>query len=235
MRYVSATASVSAFAACCAGTLFCLSPHALAAEVTYEHPELTIVAKEEPLDTVLKSLGREMRIFITVPTGLNPEVSCNAQSQPVKQALKCLLGEMSYSLEWEAGGERLAGLTIFASNAQSAVNTNPARNTQYPARLGDAADQAAEPTGRAPVLPGSGGSVPAEVEADAMERALEMDMQRAEHEARMAEEREVHEAEMALRRQEEEIAQEERMREETARHEAEMRVYIESQGLKFPD
>lgn len=233
MRYVSATTTVSAVAAFSCGILFCMSSHAMSAEVTYDYPELTIVAKEEPLDTVLKSLGREMRIFITVPTGLNPEVTCNAQRQPVKQALKCLLGEMSYSLEWEAGGERLAGLTIFASNAQPAASTSPARSTQYPAQLQDAPDQAAEQSDRVPVPPGSGGSAPAE--ADAMERALEMDMQRAEHEARMAEEREAHEAEMALRRQEDEIAQEERMKEETARHEAQMRAYIESQGLKFPE
>jgi len=92
----------------------------MAAEVKYQHPELTIVAQQEPLDSVLKSLGREMRIFVTVPTGFNPVVNCDIQNQSIKQALRTLLGDTSYSLEWEKGGDKLVGLTIFGAGARDA-------------------------------------------------------------------------------------------------------------------
>ena len=95
-------------------TLLSVSITSMAATVEYQHPDLTIVAKDEPLDSVLKSLGKEMRIYITVPTGLNPIVSCDIQQQPIKQAFKNLLGDMSYSLEWEEKTGQLAGLTILA-------------------------------------------------------------------------------------------------------------------------
>jgi hypothetical protein len=226
-----------AIAALLACLMLCNSVATRSAEVKYQHPDLTIVAEDEPLDTVLKSLGREMRIFVTVPTGFNPTVECNVQNQPIKQALKTLLGDMSYSLEWESGGERLAGLTIFGSDARSTAGTSPTHNTQNPARTqtGPRADGTASQGDGLPATAGNASPVSTEPDPDAMERDAQMEAERAEHEARMAEEREAHEAEMALRHQEEAVAQEARMKEETARHEAEMRAYIEAQGLRFPD
>ena len=93
-------------------TLLSVSINGIAATVDYEHPDLTIVAEGEPLDSVLKSLGKEMRIYIVVPAGFNPIVSCDIQQRPIKQAFKTLLGDMSYSLEWEENTGQLAGLTI---------------------------------------------------------------------------------------------------------------------------
>ncbi len=92
-------------------SLLFVSTISMAATVDYQHPDLTIVAKEEPLDSVLKSLGKEMRIYITAPTGINTLVSCDIQHRPVKQAFKTLLGDMSYSLEWEekTGGPDYSG------------------------------------------------------------------------------------------------------------------------------
>ncbi|MBK6736522.1 MAG: hypothetical protein IPG64_00875 [Haliea sp.] len=112
-------------------TLLSVSITSIAATVDYEHPNLTIVAKDEPLDSVLKSLGKEMRIYIVVPAGLNPIVSCDIQQRPIKQAFKTLLGDMSYSLEWEENTGQLAGLTILAGGGNSAVATvsnNPSRS-----------------------------------------------------------------------------------------------------------
>jgi hypothetical protein len=235
VTFYSANQSVRGLATLLAAILMGYSAASMSAEVKYQHPNLTIVAEDEPLDSVLKSLGREMRIFVTVPTGFNPVVSCDVQNQSVKQALKSLLGEMSYSLEWESGGERLAGLTIFGSDAQTTAGASPARNTQYPDGETAGPQSVDNAVGQEAAVSRSGGAIPAQVEDNAVELTAEMDAQRAEHEARMAEEREIHEAEMALRRQEEEVAQEARMQEETARHEAEMRAYIESQGLKFPE
>jgi hypothetical protein len=85
-----------------------------AATVEYQHPDLTIVARQEPLDTVLKSIGKEMRIFIAVPTGLNLVVNCDIRQQPIQQAFMTMLGDLSYSLEWEKRTGKLVGLTILA-------------------------------------------------------------------------------------------------------------------------
>jgi hypothetical protein len=104
--------------------LLFVSATCMAATVTYQHPDLTIVAKEEPLDAVLKSLGKEMRIYVTIPAGLNPVVNCDIQQQPVKQAFKTLLGDVSYSLAWEEKTGRLVGLTILAGG-EGATNDAP--------------------------------------------------------------------------------------------------------------
>lgn len=206
-------------------TLLSLSISSMAATVEYQHPDLTIVAREEPLDTVLKSLGKEMRIYITVPTGLNPIVSCDIQHQPIKQAFKTLLGDMSYSLEWEEKTGQLVGLTILAGGEAPAVS-NTSSNSQNvsqatPEPVMSTGGQSAAPT---PVDHGDHDTAMADHDARRetaiAEDEARMEADRAEHEARMAEERE---------------AQEERMKEEVARHEEEMRVYIESQGLTFPD
>jgi len=213
------------------------APCALAAEVEYQHPDLTIVAQDEPLHGVLQSLGREMRIFVTIPSGLNPRVHCNIQRQPIEQALKGLLGDVSYSLEWEAGSERLVGLTIFSSQPSTSQDASPARTARFPPGMlaePSPGDASAGPESAHEASDGAA-MVPAEVEANAMELAAQADAGGAGHETDTAAEREAYEAEVALRRQEAMIAQEERLREETARHEAQMRAYVESQGIQFPD
>ena len=205
-------------------TLLSVSITSMAATVEYQHPDLTIVAKEEPLDSVLKSLGKEMRIYITVPTGLNPMVSCDIQQQPIKQAFKTLLGDMSYSLEWEEKTGQLAGLTILAGGGESAVANKPSQSQSVsqasPVSVASTSGQRATPT---PVDHGDHDTAMADREA-------RMETDRAEHEARMETDREEHEARMV----EERAAQEVRMQEEVARHEAEIEAYLESQGLQPP-
>jgi hypothetical protein len=101
--------------------LLSLATNSIAATVEYQYPDLTIVAEQEPLESVLKSVGREMRIFVTIPAGLDTVVKTNIQHQPIKQAFKNLLGDLDYSLVWAKGGERLLGLTIFAGGGEAAV------------------------------------------------------------------------------------------------------------------
>jgi hypothetical protein len=120
------------------GTLLFLSTTCIAATVEYQHPDLTIVAKEEPLDSVLKSLGKEMRIYVTIPTGLNPVVNCDIQRQPIRQAFKTLLGEVSYSLEWAENTGQLAGVTILAGGEGAAME---AERSEGDARMADAQDE----------------------------------------------------------------------------------------------
>ena len=206
-------------------TLLSVSITSIAATVEYDHPTLTIVAKDEPLDSVLKSLGKEMRIYVTVPTGLNPVVSCDIQQQPIKQAFKTLLGDMSYSLEWEEKTGKLAGLTILAGGEGVAAVSNKPSQTQsasqaVPVPVVNSNGQRATPT---PAVQGDHNAAMADREA-------RMETDRAEHEARMEAEREEHEARMV----EERAAQEERMKEEVARHEAETAEYLKSQGLQPP-
>jgi hypothetical protein len=209
-------------------TLLSVSISGIAATVDYEHPDLTIVAEGEPLDSVLKSLGMEMRIYIVVPAGFNPIVSCDIQQRPIKQAFKTLLGDMSYSLEWEEKTGQLAGLTILAGGGHSAVATvsnNPSRSQSVgqvtPAVVATVATAGGQ---RAAATP---------VDQDGYDTAIadhetRMEAQRAEHEARIATARAEHDA----RTVEERAAQEERMKEDEARHEEEMAVYLmESQGL----
>ncbi len=204
-----------------------------AATVEYLHPDLTIVAKEEPLDTVLKSLGKEMRIYITVPTGLNPVVSCNIQQQPVKQAFKTLLGDMSYSLEWEEKTGKLVGLTILAGGDGSAVANVSAKPSHTPS-----VEQAA-PAAIASAS-GHGAGTPA-APSDHAPPMVEDDTAMAEHEARMETERAAHEERMEAQRVEHEArmveeraAQEVRMQEEVARHDAELEAELAAEGLRPP-
>ena len=208
-------------------TLLPLSTTSMAATVEYQHPDLTIVAKEEPLQSVLKSVGKEMRIFITTPTGINPLVSCDIQNQPIKLAFKKLLGDMSYSLEWEDGGERLVGLTILAGGEGVATASGRPSHTQT-------GEQAAS----VPVASG-GNRPPVEQSAndapDATAAMADHDAEIAEHEARMEderEEREAQEAEMVIRQQEQEIAHEERMKKEEAQIEAEAATHLAAEGIE---
>lgn len=205
--------------------LLCLSTASLAATVEYRHPDLTIVARDEPLDAVLKSLGREMRIYITVPAGLNPVVNCDIQQQPVKQAFKNLLGDMSYSLEWDDRTGKLLGLTILAGGEGVAAISSPERSGNQSA---PATDTGSAALGAAPQGQRSDAVPPVRPDDTAMaEHEARMEASRAEHEARMETERAEHEARMA----EERAAQEVRMQEEVERHEAEMKALAESMGI----
>ena len=199
----------------------------VAAEVEYHHPDLTIVAKDEPLDSVLKSVSQEMRIFVTTPTGLNPLVNCDIQNLPLKQAFKKLLGDMSYSLEWKDDGERLVGLTILSSADGSAASTVPDRHSAAPGTN----QPASSPAGYRGT-PNPGAAITSSHGAAPMpEDDSSVAVEREEQEARMAEERAARDTEMEQRRQEEVIAHEARMAEEAVRNEAEMAEYFESQGI----
>ena len=98
---------------------------AFAADVDYQHPTITIVANNEPLDSVLKSVSREMKIFVTTPSGFNPIVNCDIQNQPVEKAFKTLMGSMSYSLEWKNDGQQLIGLTILSGSDEPGSRSSP--------------------------------------------------------------------------------------------------------------
>jgi hypothetical protein len=223
-------------------TLLFASMTGMAATVEYQHPDLTIVAREEPLDVVLKSLGKEMRIYVTVPTGLNPVVNCDIQQQPVKQAFKNLLGDMSYSLEWEEKTGKLVGLTILAGGegAAALVPAGPsrARSMEQAAPVPGASTdkQGAGTPSDSVVPPPMGGDDTAmaehEVRMEAVrgEHEARMETERAEHEARLETERVEHEARMV----EERAAQEVRMKEEVARHDAELEAELASEGLPSP-
>jgi len=210
--------------------LLSVSMGSQAATVEYQDPNLTIVAKEEPLQAVLKSIGKEMGISVTTPTDLNPMVSCAIEKQPVKQALKKLLGELSYSLKWDEKSGELVGLTILGSGTGSAVAAAPERQSP----------PASANVGSSPPVSSSGNQAlgtpvdRSDHAAPMPEHEPPMDAVGEEREAQMAEEREAHEAEMTQRRQEEEVAQEARMKEEVQRNDDQMRAYIESQGLTMP-
>jgi hypothetical protein len=200
------------------------SAGSIAATVEYQHPDVSIVAVDESLDSVLKSLAQEMNLSVSTPIGINPVINCNIQNQPIKQAFKNLLGELSYSLVWADDGERLTGLVILAGDGEEAsVSERPptdTRNTQV-AYVPDASDssQSANPE-------------PARYDDPEMaDRGAEMALERQEQEARMAEERAEQEAEMEKRQQEEEIAHKAEMAEERARRESEMSNLAESLGL----
>jgi hypothetical protein len=211
-----------------AAVLLSFSLGAVAAEVEYRHPDLTIVAKDEPLDSVLKSISKEMRIFVTAPTGLNPLVNCDIQSRPLKQAFTTLLGDMSYSLEWKDDGEQLVGLTILSGTGDSVTDTGTDRNSAAPGL-----DQAATlpgSTNRDSPLSGRPDATGGEAAQQSMDGNA-MAVEQEDREARMAQEKEARVAEMETRRQEEEIAHEARMAEEAVRNEAEMAEYFESQGI----
>jgi hypothetical protein len=216
--------------------LLSVSMTSMAATVEYRHPDLTIVAKDEPLQSVLKSVREEMQIFVTMPTGINPVVSCDIQNQSIKRALKRLLGELSYSLEWEGQSGRLVGLTILSSDGD-AVATAVSKSSSTPG-----ASQAS------PVVVTSGNSQAAVIgaaradhdrptadqDAQRAEQEARMEVEREEREARMAEQREAHEAEMAVLRQEQEIEHEARMEEDIARKQAEEATLFAEEAARRP-
>jgi hypothetical protein len=218
-----------------AAVLLSLSTISMAATVTYQNPDLTIVAKDEPLDAVLKSLGKEMQIYVTVPTGLNPVVNCDIQQQPVKQAFKTLLGDMSYSLQWSKKTGKLLGLTILAGgtgNAGVASVSDKGFQSQSgeqaaPAATTSVRHQGAVVQGKHDTSTVSGETAVAEdvaiaehkarMEVERANQEARMEIQRVEHLARMAEEREAILAEAALRRQEDEQNEQNDMADEKSR------------------
>jgi hypothetical protein len=208
--------------------LLLVSTGGMAATVQYDHPEVTIVAEDEPLDSVLTALGREMKLTVTTPVGINPVINCDIRNQPIKRAFKSLLGELSYSLVWAEDGERLTGLVILAGDGDA--NEVAVSQPQASGVSGDQVVSVSSAGGgrRSTGAPDYSGDNPQVAEHEAL-----MEDERAEHEARMAEEREAREAEMMLKRQEHEVAHEARVKEERAHREAEMEAYIESQGLNL--
>jgi hypothetical protein len=199
--------------------------------VEYQHPNLTIVAKEESLDSVLKALGKEMRIFVTTPSGFNPLVNCDIEQQPIKLAIKKLLSDMSYSLEWEEKTGRLVGLTILAVGEGVASTSGRPTHTQSVEQASSTpVATTGSQTAGTPVAAGDHAPQIAADDTVITDHESRMETERAAHEVRMKTEREEHEARMS----EERAAQEERIVEELARHEAEMAAYLESQGLNSP-
>jgi hypothetical protein len=212
-----------------AAVLVFFSMGSIAAEVEYRHPNLTIVAKNEPLGAVLKALSKEMRIFVTTPTDINPLVNCDIKDQPIKLAFKKLLGTMSYSLEWKDNGETLIGLTILTGTGDAAPSISSGSKANAPivdqaaaVTITNRADQRSN-AAQAPELDASMGT-------EQEEREARTEAEREEREVRMAQEQTVREAEMVIRREAEVKAHEARMAEEVVRNEADMAEYFESQG-----
>lgn len=215
--------------------LLSFSMDSMSARVEYQHPDITIVAVEEHLESVLRAVGEEMQIRVTLPTGLNPVVNCDIHDQPLKQALKNLLVELSYSLEWQEGNERLVGLTILAGEDE--VATASKGNTHTP-------DMDQENFRHASSISNHGAEIPA-ARRDLDTSVADHRPQRAEHEARkeaerakretrMTEEQQAHEAEMTLRRQKAEVERAARMEEYIARGEAESAILFAEEAARRP-
>ena len=191
----------------------------LAAKVEYQHPDVTIVAVSESLDSVLTTLGKEMQLNVTSPIGVNPVINCDIQNQPIKQAFKNLLGELSYSLVWADDGERLTGLVILAGDGEpgeasvSERQSSGATNSQFVS---------------APSAGGSSSHSAAVHNPGMAEHEAQINIRRQEQEARMTEEREAQELEMAQIQQEKEIVHKARMAEERARIEARTEANFEA-------
>jgi hypothetical protein len=204
-----------------------------AAEVEYRHPNLTIVAKDEALDSVLKAVSKEMRIFVTTPAGLNPLVSSDIQNQPIKVAFKKLLGGMSYSMEWKDNGETLVGLTILAETDDIAENTSLGATSNAPsvdqANVVPSANSMNSPPDSPVGQRNDAAQMPlAGTDQEGMEAQSEA--RRAERESFLAEKRAELDADMVSRREEQLRIRDARMSEDAARSEAEMAEYLSSLG-----
>jgi hypothetical protein len=196
----------------------------MAATVEYQHPDVTIVAVDESLDSVLTTLGEEMQLNVTTPLGINPIINCDIQNQPIKQAFKNLLGDLSYSLVWADDGERLTGLVIFTGDGEpggTVVSERQSSGVTSPQLVSESSNGGGSQSAGAP---------PRQFEDDPRmaEHEAEMAAQRQEHDARMAEEREAGELEMAQVRREQEILHKAKITEERARIEARTEANIEA-------
>lgn len=207
-------------------SLLSVSMASMAAKVEYQHPEVTIVAVDETLDSVLKALGKEMQITVTVPIGINPIINCDIQNRPLERAFNTLLGDISYSLVWADNGERLAGLVILSGDGEPAVTVAGTQQTSSP--RAEVAEKVSIPTAREYDQSAETGHNQYDDDPRQAEHESEMAAERLAMEARMAEEREEREIEMEQRRQEEEIAHEVRRKEDEVRHKAWMSGYLET-------
>ena len=216
-----------------AAVLVCLSMGSTAAEVEYQHPNLTIVAKDEALDSVLKAVSKQMGIFVTTPAGLNPLVSADIQNQPIKVAFKKLLGGMSYSMEWKDNGETLVGLTILAATDDIAANTSQGSISSAPSVEQANALPIANRTSSPPDAPVGQRNDAAQVSSTGTDQEgmdAQMEARRVEREAVMAEKRAQLDADMVSRRDEQLRIRDARISEDVARSEAEMAEYLSSLG-----
>ena len=137
MKYIATTLILLASLVCTA---------AFAAEVDYQPPNLSIVANNEPLWSVLRSISDAMDITVTMPPDLNLPVTCDIENIPVERALKILLPGVSYALRWEQGGGRLTGIVLLeegydaslrvSGNSASGGNLHAESSRQYSGRRG---------------------------------------------------------------------------------------------------
>ena len=201
--------------------LLSLAIGSTAAEVEYQHPDLTIVAVDEPLSEVLKKLSQVMEVSVIIPLGFDPIVNCDVREKPLRRALNTLLSDISYSLEWQDNGERLAGLAIFTEGGDS-----PAGQVARSHPKTSTATQAVP----VPAVPGVN-QAGTGITAQQIEQTARVEVGREEVEVRMAEAREIDKAEMAIMREEEEMEFEAQAKENEEREEAEMQALLKSEDL----
>lgn len=210
------------------GWLPLATPFVHAAEVSYTHPRVSIVAANESLESVLDTLGKAMDITVRIPEGVNPVINCDIQEQTIPRALKNLLGELSYSLTWQAGGGRLKGLSVLSNGGEYGVGDRggqasaiamhtPQGNTVLPEHSPTASAHAASVASAEPDL-----DLPSSVDHRA-----EMEQERLA----MEEERVAHEAQMQQSREKRKIEQQARDVETRTRHKAETDAYLVSIGI----
>jgi hypothetical protein len=97
---------------------------AFAAEVDYQPPNLSIVATNEPLWSVLRSVNAAMDITVSMPPDLNSPVTCDIENMPVERAFKELLTGVNYALRWEQGGGRLTGIVLLEEGHDSSLRVS---------------------------------------------------------------------------------------------------------------
>ncbi|MBT4519543.1 MAG: hypothetical protein HOC23_06015 [Halieaceae bacterium] len=214
------------------GLAFICSPVS-AAQVEYQPPNLTIIASNEPLSSVLRSIGASMRISVSTPPDLNPVVNCNIVNLPVKRAIKNLLGELSYALQWQEGGERLAGLIILENGYGPSIMVN---QDTSPAPIEQVDSEQISPSGNSmlpdkPARPTTPPRSRVDHATHLAEQKSRMASDRAKYEARMAQEME----ELEIRMAEEKEREDARMAQEMAEEEARVEMEAASQSFDEPD
>lgn len=181
-------------------TLLLIIPCSFAAQVDYEAPHISIVAVNEPLESVLRTVGEEMQISVRLPLGLNPTINCDVENKPVQEAFKVLLRDLSYSMQWEEGGDRLTGLVIMANGSLFPDNSRKTAFSATPA--GSVYDSRVEENTTGGARSGSGShSEPALLGPSGLP---DRDAQMAERQERHREKRERQEAQFQQERSERE-------------------------------
>jgi signal transduction histidine kinase len=194
--------------------VFLVRPAAFAAEVDYQPPNLSIVATNEPLGSVLRSISAAMDITVSMPPDLDSPVTCDIENMPVERAFKKLLAGVSYALRWEQGGGRMTGIVLLEEgyDASLRVSGSSASGGSLQAESGR---QYSEQRG----IVSYGEDAPQNQAAGVAEEQDRMAAEMAEHEVKMALEMEQHEIRMAqeMERERERMAreiEEERIRDE---------------------